>query len=599
MLLLFRPDFWRPAIFPITTLLLAAVAGAARAQDLPSGAGAADIFGVAHADGKYYLTQEDFLDEGADQVLATGSRVIKLYLTPGRYPWNSDWPKNIGSLVAMAQTPYFQSVFSKPFQTFILTAYAFGRDDHYWTEGITPEQAADETRQFYDLSKHLLAYYKGTGKTFVLQNWEGDWALRRGSPKAYDPDYLPSARAIQGMIQWLNARQAGIVKARTEVRMTDVHVYGATEANRLEDSLAGKPGVANSVLPYTTVDLVSYSCYHFLDTPEHLAAAVDYLAARLPATALFGRTTRSVYLGEFGYPEHGQEGIEGLNRRLDNAIAVVKEKGLPWAIFWQMYGNEPLPNAPEPPLNGRTNDAHLRGFWMVKPDGSPAMAWHRYRRMFVLADTARATAQAIEANLPEIFHEDFSGPGGKGLGKGWTRAAHYGVVNEQFGNHRLRFEVPEGRDIPWGSATLDLADPQILGHGLNIGAYFEVTLRRLSEQGGLGMELFDSDQLRVGSDLQSGPSTLKAWNGNTWVAIAFDDHGKPVAFDWNKARKLGVRFDSADGHHATFSYYLDGSYAGSWLVSTSNKTLDKIGFYVQSKTSGAQFEFDDLRIYGH
>lgn len=269
----------------------------------------ATVFGVAHVDGKYFLTTQDFLNEGADQILATGSKVIKVYLTPKRYPWNSDWPKNVSSLVQLAQTPYFGSVFSKPFTTYILTVYSLGRDDHYWTQGITAEEAADETRQFYDLSKFLLTTYKGTGKTFVLQHWEGDWALRHGSPKAYDPNYLPSPTAVNGMIQWLNARQAGITKARTEVGQTDVHVYGATEANRLEDSMEGKPGVANSVLPHTTVDLASYSSYKFLDTPEHLAQAVDYLAAHLPVTAVFGQNPRSVYLGEFGCPENGQGGV--------------------------------------------------------------------------------------------------------------------------------------------------------------------------------------------------------------------------------------------------------------------------------------------------
>src|SRR6202000_2016304 len=115
----------------------------------------------------------------------------------------------------------------------------------YWTRGVTDEDAKEEKRQFYDLSKYLLTTYRGTGKTFVLQHWEGDWALRSLSKKDYDPDYVPGPTAIQGMIRWLNARQAGIVQARAEVGATDVRVYGAAEANRLEDSMAGKPGVAN------------------------------------------------------------------------------------------------------------------------------------------------------------------------------------------------------------------------------------------------------------------------------------------------------------------------------------------------------------------
>src|ERR1700744_6106603 len=54
----------------------------------PSAADPADVFGVAHVDGKYFLTTEDFLNEGAGQISAVGSKVIKLYLTPRRYPWN-------------------------------------------------------------------------------------------------------------------------------------------------------------------------------------------------------------------------------------------------------------------------------------------------------------------------------------------------------------------------------------------------------------------------------------------------------------------------------------------------------------------------------
>jgi len=132
---------------------------------------------------------------------------------------------------------------------------------------------------------------------------------------------------------------------------------------------------------------------------------------------------------------------------------------------------------------------------------------------------------------------------------------------------------------------------------LEMGEYFEITVQRLSEQGGTGVELFDSDRLRLGSDLRAGPSALQAWNGSTWVPVAFDDHGHPVKLNWNTAHTFGVRFDSADGHHATFSYYLDGHYAGSWLIATANRTLDRIGVYAQSRTAGAAFEFEHLKVY--
>jgi hypothetical protein len=217
----------------------------------------------------------------------------------------------------------------------------------------------------------------------------------------------------------------------------------------------------------------------------------------------------------------------------------------------------------------------------------------------VIADVppAFATARAVKSGLTLAFTESFSGPDGKNLGVGWTQAAHYGVVNEQILHHRMYFEIPSGHDIPWGSATLDLENPSILGHGLRPGDYFEVTLRRASQEGGLGVELFDSDQLRVGSDLVPGASALMAWNGITWVPIAFDKHGAPLKFNWNGRHVIGVRFDSTDCHHAQFSYYVDGRYAGSWTVNRPEIVLRKIGVYTQSKTSNARFEFDDLKVY--
>lgn len=210
---------------------------------------------------------------------------------------------------------------------------------------------------------------------------------------------------------------------------------------------------------------------------------------------------------------------------------------------------------------------------------------------------APATARAVKSGLNLAYTGNFKGPDGKDLGAGWTQAAHYGLVNEEILHHRLNFEIPDGHDIPWGSATLDLASPSIIGHGLHPGDYFEVTERRLSAEGGLGVELFDSDQLRVGSDIAGGASPLMAWNGTTWAPIGFDKNGAPLKFDWNARHTIGARFDSTDGHRANFSYYVDGRYAGSWTVKRPEMELDKIGVYTQSKTPDARFEFSDLKVY--
>jgi hypothetical protein len=62
--------------------------------------------------------------------------------------------------------------------------------------------------------------YAGSGKTFVLQNWEGDWGIRPTT----DPKLVPTPTAINGMIRWLNARQDGVERARRDVPAPGVQV---------------------------------------------------------------------------------------------------------------------------------------------------------------------------------------------------------------------------------------------------------------------------------------------------------------------------------------------------------------------------------------
>ena len=262
-----------------------------------------DIIGVTHVNGQYYLTDKDFLNEGADQILALGSRVIKVWFDKpsDSYRFNSQWPK-AGSMVEIAQSSYFRKLFDKPFTTYILMCFSMGRPGGYFRDGLTDEQKADEQKQFYELAKYLLTTYKGSGKTFVLQHWEGDWLIRGNFNKDVDPE----PRAIQGMIDWLNARQAGVDQARQELAQArrylggqaGVRVYHAAEVNRVVTSMnQGRPGLVNAVLPHTRLDLVSYSAWdsateHFQD-PNVLRRALDFIAANAP-TAPTSATETSI-----------------------------------------------------------------------------------------------------------------------------------------------------------------------------------------------------------------------------------------------------------------------------------------------------------------
>src|SRR2546423_13785267 len=143
-----------------------------------------NVLGVTHIDGQYYFTNKDYLDEGADQVLASGTKSIKLemsYQYKTKYDWNYTWPNGITSLTQLAQQAPFASVFSKPFNTYVITAYGIGTgkgqdDTDYWLNGFNNDynnstsNASLEKKQFHDFAVYLMNTYRGTGKTFVLEN---------------------------------------------------------------------------------------------------------------------------------------------------------------------------------------------------------------------------------------------------------------------------------------------------------------------------------------------------------------------------------------------------------------------------------------------
>ncbi len=330
-----------------------------------------DIIGVTHVDGKYCLTDEDFLNEGANQILALGSRVIKVWFhNPHRpYSFNSKWPE-MDSLVEVAKSPYFRELFDKPMTTYVMMCFSMGRDAGYWRKGVTEEQKQDEQHQFYELTKHLLTTYKGARKTFILQHWEGDWLIR-GS---YDGNVDPKPEAISGMIKWLNARQAGVNQAREEVGLDGVWVYHATEVNRVVGSMRqGKPNVVNTVLAHTKLDLVSYSAWDattkYSKDSQVFRKALDFIAANMPDSPDFGN--RNVYVGEFGMPEN-KFPTEQIQKVIPNVVTTALDWGCPYIIYWQLYCNELEDSRDLPPVH--SNNA-VRGFWLIRPDGSRTWTW--------------------------------------------------------------------------------------------------------------------------------------------------------------------------------------------------------------------------------
>jgi hypothetical protein len=326
-----------------------------------------DQIGTTLVDGRYFLTPKPNLIEGAETMLELGTRVGKFWFEPHRaardYPWNSDWPE-MATLRDLAASPYWQAVFRLPFTTLMLNTHSPGEQD--WNADQPPSYYARITAEWEELAAYLYATHGDRALTIILQNWEGDWQLR-GLGVLWDtppPDWqLRCARYARR----LAARQEGVNRARSAAPAgSRLRVVHAVEVNRVVDGWKGIPTMAEHVLPLVEVDLVSYSCYDAMADGPTLGRAIETIRRFARTGAIFG--PGAVYLGEIGIPENVHP--ENITARWDELLGAALAARVLYVAQWQLHCNEPDPRTaphPAPPLK---DPRHLRGFWLLRPDGS-------------------------------------------------------------------------------------------------------------------------------------------------------------------------------------------------------------------------------------
>ncbi len=320
-----------------------------------------------------------------------GYGVLKLWFrkNPSGYPYNSEWnvPANI-TLKELAQHPYYAACFDLPFSTIALSVEGAGIK-------TTDESAAAEEQEIYELTKYLLETYKDRNLKFIIHNWEGDWMMRGGTGdyarwsrkageifKAVDGDrytvLVPADSTIRAnaMVKWFTARQNGVNRARAEVSDSKCQVFHAIEANKVMDSMDGIPGIANYVLPNSPVDMVSWSAYDGMDPQGlNLYKGIEYLRNQMiPTEYMQGK--RTVFLGEIGIPEQRYEGLmekEPVVNRWDTFVGVCLALNVPYIMQWELYCNEPKNEELRKLVETRKTD-EMRGFWLIRPDGTTSWA---------------------------------------------------------------------------------------------------------------------------------------------------------------------------------------------------------------------------------
>ena len=328
-----------------------------------------DRVGAAHVAGRYHLGSKPFLLEGAEKLLELGTRVGKFWFIPDSisksYPFNSQWGQ-CKTFVELARSEYFQQLFALPFSTLLLEAHT-PLENGWLTRDPSPGFYRSVQQEFYDLTAHIYRNYGDRDLTVVLQHWEGDWLLRGRGGESWDPPPADWEQRCQRMVRWLAARQSGVSAARAEFGLGRRCVVAhAAEVNRVIDSAKGIPTMTRRVLPHVELDLVSYSCYDGMKDPLTLWRALAEIRRYARTSSLFGAD--SIYVGEIGIPENERSG--NLAEIWDTWIGVLMAARVRYVAQWELYCNEARGKEARPASEPITDPKQLRGFWLVRPDGS-------------------------------------------------------------------------------------------------------------------------------------------------------------------------------------------------------------------------------------
>jgi hypothetical protein len=91
------------------------------------------------------------------------------------------------------------------------------------------------------------------------------------------------------------------------------------------------------------------------------------------------RLNRRTFL-EIGIPENEQP--HRLAERWDEWMGVLLAAEMHYIVHWELYCNEFSSAAPKPHQAPITDPDHVRGFWLVKPDGKLSDSGNYFRGLW-------------------------------------------------------------------------------------------------------------------------------------------------------------------------------------------------------------------------
>ena len=367
------------------------------------------------------------LTDGADRLSEIGATAINIYFDPGSYADDGAVPSEqwvnqppASTLVQRAQQPLFYKVLSNPkFHIVSLNVYPMG----YWDD--------PQGQEFHDLTVWLRNTFRGTGKIFILKNWEGDYHLIGLDQSLFTMTYSAPYDDCKLWINRFKYWQLGVARGRADTPNSDVQVYRAVEVVKVQQAMAGTVVRLSNLLPYIAPDMVVYSAYDsmndsgydynsvrsnltnaisFLRDPAWQLRALDYVGytSRFQADGLFPNSTwtvpaNRVAITEFGVNQNqvpsGYSSIRSddeVRWRIQATVDAARASNILYAVWWHIYDNE----------CGDISIGDCAGWWLLRTDGSRSVALQTLNGLAWQCELAPKLPQVQSARqpAPNVFY---------------------------------------------------------------------------------------------------------------------------------------------------------------------------------------------------
>lgn len=354
------------------------------------------VLGTNSLGSGYQFSNDSKLIEQAKQTRALGSNILKISIT-NRKLKQYGYVKNDADdmMDVLDLIPDYEKAMKMDFKYFFFWFHT--ATGIKWKKGIDAKQEKILYKEMYDFTEYLLTEYSGTGKTFFIGNWEGDWLLHPQMKKKS----IPTQDAVVNMTKWLNIRQRAINDAKEKIKHNNVHVYYYVEVNLVNKGIEGKTCLTRDVLPKVNPDFVSYSSYEsskkvdYETNKEWLERAINYIEAQLqPKEGLPFK--RRVLIGEYGGHAF-EDRPETFLRQFSNVKDIMQlslEMDLPFALHWQLYNNE-----------YRKNDGASKNMSLINEKGEKMPVFFLHQNYYKEMNTFLKNYKEDNGNYPnyEVF----------------------------------------------------------------------------------------------------------------------------------------------------------------------------------------------------